>query len=59
TITQDIKDMKYWAIIVSPEQLMKPGGGFEKLLCKPLFAQQIIGIIFDKAHCIATWGDFR
>ncbi|KAG1766132.1 hypothetical protein EV702DRAFT_1272018, partial [Suillus placidus] len=56
---RDIEDMKYRAVIVSPEQLMKPGGEFEKLLRKPLFAQQIIGIIFDEAHCIATWGDFR
>jgi superfamily II DNA helicase RecQ len=50
--------MKYRAVIVSPEQLMKPGGEFEKLLRKPLFAQQIIGIIFDEAHCIATWANF-
>ncbi|KAG1883644.1 P-loop containing nucleoside triphosphate hydrolase protein [Suillus subluteus] len=51
--------MKYWAVIVSPEQLMKPGGEFETLLRKPLFVQQIIGIIFDEAHCIATWGEFH
>ncbi|KAG1798864.1 P-loop containing nucleoside triphosphate hydrolase protein, partial [Suillus plorans] len=56
---RDIKDMKYRAVIVSPEQLMKPGGEFEKLLRKPLFAQQIIGVVFDEAHCIATWGEFR
>ncbi|KAG1809076.1 uncharacterized protein BJ212DRAFT_1448834 [Suillus subaureus] len=51
--------MKYQAIIISPEQLMKPREEFETLLCKPLFAQQIIGIIFDEAHCIATGGEFR
>lgn len=51
--------MKYRAVIVSPEQLMKPGGEFEKLLRKPLFAQQIIGVVFDEAHCIATWGEFH
>ncbi|KAG0704809.1 hypothetical protein DFH29DRAFT_981291 [Suillus ampliporus] len=51
--------MKYRAVIISPEQLMKPGGEFEKLLCKPLFAQQIIGIIFNEAHCIMTWGEFH
>ncbi|KAG1763350.1 hypothetical protein EV702DRAFT_982923 [Suillus placidus] len=32
---QDIEDLKYLVIIVSPEQLMKPGGEFEKLLRKP------------------------
>jgi superfamily II DNA helicase RecQ len=38
---------------------MKPGGEFEKLLCKPEFAEQIIGFIFDEAHCITSWGEFR
>ncbi|KAG1837971.1 hypothetical protein DFJ58DRAFT_718801 [Suillus subalutaceus] len=51
--------MKYQGVIISPEQLMKPGGEFKKLLCKPLFTQQIIGIIFDEVHCIATWGEFH
>jgi hypothetical protein len=41
---QDIEDLKYQAVIISLEQLMKPGGEFEKILRKPLFAQHIIGI---------------
>ncbi|KAG1806404.1 P-loop containing nucleoside triphosphate hydrolase protein [Suillus plorans] len=56
---RDIEDLHYHAIITSPEQLMKPGGEFEKLLQNIDFASKLIGIIFDEAHCIVTWGDFR
>ncbi|KAG1763647.1 hypothetical protein EV702DRAFT_1219569 [Suillus placidus] len=52
---RDIEDLKYLVIIVSPEQLMKPGGEFEKLLRKPEFAKQIIGFVFDEAHCVTSW----
>ncbi|KIK34578.1 hypothetical protein CY34DRAFT_26821 [Suillus luteus UH-Slu-Lm8-n1] len=56
---KDIEDLKYLVIIVSPEQLMKPGGEFERLLHKPEFALQIIGFICDEAHCITSWGEFH
>ncbi|KAG2743438.1 P-loop containing nucleoside triphosphate hydrolase protein, partial [Suillus brevipes Sb2] len=56
---RDIENKKYLAVIVSPEQLMKPGGEFEKLLRKREFASDIIGFVFDEAHCITSWGDFR
>ncbi|KAG2072887.1 hypothetical protein BDR04DRAFT_1012452, partial [Suillus decipiens] len=55
---QDIEDMHYCAIITSPEQLVKAGGEFEKLLWKPIFASQIMGFVFDEAHCITSWGEF-
>ncbi|KAG1862650.1 P-loop containing nucleoside triphosphate hydrolase protein [Suillus subluteus] len=56
---RDIEDMRYCAIITSPEQLVKAGGEFEKLLRKPTFASQIMRFVFDKAHCITSWGEFR
>ncbi|KAG2079381.1 P-loop containing nucleoside triphosphate hydrolase protein [Suillus cothurnatus] len=56
---RDIEDMKYCAVIISPEQLMKPGGEFEKMLHKLEFASRVIGIVFDEAHCITSWGDFH
>lgn len=54
-----IENLEYRAVIVSPEQLMKPGGGFEKLLLKSEFMSHVIGFVFDEAHCIISWGDFR
>ncbi|KAG1803054.1 hypothetical protein EV424DRAFT_1277392, partial [Suillus variegatus] len=54
-----INNMRYRAIITSPEQLVKAGGEFEKLLQKPTFASQIMGFVFDEAHCITSWGEFR
>ncbi|KIK75692.1 hypothetical protein PAXRUDRAFT_172005, partial [Paxillus rubicundulus Ve08.2h10] len=45
-------------ILVSPEQLMKPGSEFEKLLVKPAFVSHIISFVFDEVHCIMSWGDF-
>ncbi|KAI5993424.1 P-loop containing nucleoside triphosphate hydrolase protein [Pisolithus albus] len=56
---EDIEALTYQAIITSPEQIMKPGGKFEALLKKKAFVDQIMGIVFDEAHCIMTWGDFR
>ncbi|KAI6125679.1 hypothetical protein EDD16DRAFT_1474131, partial [Pisolithus croceorrhizus] len=53
-----IEALEYWVIIISPEQIMKPGGMFEALLKKKDFVTHIMGIIFDRAHCITTWGAF-
>jgi superfamily II DNA helicase RecQ len=51
--------MKYRAIVVNPEELMKLDGPFERLLRKPAFISKLLGIIIDEAHCISEWGDFR
>ncbi|KIK32303.1 hypothetical protein CY34DRAFT_27239 [Suillus luteus UH-Slu-Lm8-n1] len=50
--------LKYRAIAISPEQIMKPDGSFEKLLKNALFASRLISIIIDEAHCLTDWGDF-
>ncbi|KIK80183.1 hypothetical protein PAXRUDRAFT_159347, partial [Paxillus rubicundulus Ve08.2h10] len=47
------------AIIISPEQMMKPGGDFEHLLKDQLFISHLISIVIDEAHCLTEWGDFR
>ncbi|KAJ3473564.1 hypothetical protein NLI96_g12939 [Meripilus lineatus] len=54
-----IEDGKHQVVIVSPEQIMKPGGGFEKLFKKADFTSRIISVVFDEAHCITQWGSFR
>lgn len=41
------------------ETLMKDGGGFEKLWKVSAFTSRIISIIWDEAHCVSHWGDFR
>ncbi|KIK72327.1 hypothetical protein PAXRUDRAFT_180866, partial [Paxillus rubicundulus Ve08.2h10] len=53
-----IETFKYRAIIVSPEQLMKPNGEFEKRLKNSLFASQVISVVINEAHCLTDWGDF-
>ncbi|KIK24169.1 hypothetical protein PISMIDRAFT_99203 [Pisolithus microcarpus 441] len=54
-----IDTFDYCAIIVSPKQLMKPSGEFEKHLKNPLFTSRIISIIIDEAHCLTDWGEFH
>ncbi|KAG6875408.1 hypothetical protein C0992_003988 [Termitomyces sp. T32_za158] len=54
-----IENLEYQAVIVSPEQMMKPGGGFEQLAQIQAFTDNVISIIIDEAHCILTWGSFR
>ncbi|KAI6103602.1 hypothetical protein F5141DRAFT_1217225 [Pisolithus sp. B1] len=56
---QAISAFKYWVVVISPEQIMKPDGGFERLLKSPLFTQQIISIVINEAHCLTDWGEFQ
>lgn len=51
--------MKYRAIVVNPEELMRPEGGFQSLFKNQLFTDAIISIIIDEAHCVSQWGSFR
>lgn len=34
-------------------------GGFASLFKDPIFSSNIIGVIFDEAHCISQWSSFR
>lgn len=58
-ILQAIGAFQYRAVIISPEQIMKPNSDFETLLKDQLFTSQIISIVIDEAHCVADWEDFR
>ncbi|EPS93325.1 hypothetical protein FOMPIDRAFT_1089147, partial [Fomitopsis schrenkii] len=55
----DIAEGRYRAITVNPEMLMKDGGAFEKLWKNDAFTSRLISIIWDEAHCISTWSEFR
>ncbi|KAG1803247.1 P-loop containing nucleoside triphosphate hydrolase protein, partial [Suillus subaureus] len=50
--------LKYQAVPVSPEQIMKLNGEFEKLLKNDLFMAQIISIVIDEVHCLTNWEEF-
>jgi hypothetical protein len=59
TFLKAIDNFQYQAVVINPEQLVKPDGGFERLSKNPAFTSQIISTIFDEAHCISAWGAFR
>ncbi|KIK20561.1 hypothetical protein PISMIDRAFT_71516, partial [Pisolithus microcarpus 441] len=59
TQVQAISAFDYRVIVISPEQVMKPDGGFEKLLKNSLFVTWIISIVIDEAHCLTDWGEFQ
>ncbi|KAF8152224.1 P-loop containing nucleoside triphosphate hydrolase protein [Crassisporium funariophilum] len=55
---QAIENFKYQAVIISPEQMTKSEGGFERLTKNSSFTERIISTIFDEAHTIRAWGGF-
>ncbi|KAF8976568.1 hypothetical protein BDQ17DRAFT_1267202, partial [Cyathus striatus] len=54
-----IENFEYQVIVVSPEQLVKDKGGFERLFQKRSFTSRIICIIVDESHCVYIWSSFR
>ncbi|KAG2743118.1 P-loop containing nucleoside triphosphate hydrolase protein [Suillus brevipes Sb2] len=56
---QAIENLEYRVIVISPEQVMKDRGGFERLLKNPLFVSHLMGVVIDEAHCVSSWGEFR
>lgn len=51
--------MKYRFVIVNPEALFRSTGEFEELFADTEFSKNIISIVFDEAHCITKWREFR
>jgi superfamily II DNA helicase RecQ len=45
--------------VISPEQIMKPDGEFERLLKNQLFMARVVSVVIDEAHCLTEWGEFR
>ncbi|KAM6493489.1 P-loop containing nucleoside triphosphate hydrolase protein [Amanita muscaria] len=51
--------LRYRVIVVNPEELMCPKGGFDKLMRDKLFIGSLVAIMVNEAHCISQWGSFR
>ncbi|EPT02387.1 hypothetical protein FOMPIDRAFT_1084618, partial [Fomitopsis schrenkii] len=54
-----IAEGKYRAIVANPEEVMKPGGGFEKLWEVENFTSRLISVVWDEVHCASIWKSFR
>ncbi|KAJ8518979.1 hypothetical protein ONZ45_g4049 [Pleurotus djamor] len=58
-IHNEIELGKVQVIITSPEMCLQHDG-FRRLLSAPKFAEKILSIVIDEAHCISQWGkEFR
>jgi superfamily II DNA helicase RecQ len=58
-LLQDIASFKYCVVVINPEELMRPEGGFQALLKNQHFTDTIISFIINEAHCLTQWGSFR
>ncbi|EPS96399.1 hypothetical protein FOMPIDRAFT_94423, partial [Fomitopsis schrenkii] len=45
---REIAEGKYQAIVANPEEVMKPGGGFEKLWEVENFTSKLISVVWDE-----------
>ncbi|KIO29994.1 hypothetical protein M407DRAFT_69742, partial [Tulasnella calospora MUT 4182] len=50
---------RYRLIITSPELLTGDDLRFEALFELPSWSKKIRRVIFDEAHCVSRWSDFR
>jgi superfamily II DNA helicase RecQ len=57
--TQDIARGVYQLIVASPEYIEQDSRFRTELWNSPEFRNRVERIIFDEAHCILDWGDFR
>ncbi|KAI1784996.1 P-loop containing nucleoside triphosphate hydrolase protein [Ganoderma leucocontextum] len=54
-----IELLQYRVIVVNPEVAFRVGGGFQRLWRKSAFTSRLISVIWDEAHCVKAWADFR
>lgn len=51
--------MKYQVIVTNIEIFDQVDGHFDKLWKYEPFTSKVISIIWDEAHCVSKWGEFR
>ncbi|KAI5822358.1 P-loop containing nucleoside triphosphate hydrolase protein [Schizophyllum commune Tattone D] len=56
---QDIRNMKYRVIVTNVEIAKRPRGEFDKLWRDRKWTSRLICIVWDEAHCVSKWADFR
>ncbi|EPQ54869.1 P-loop containing nucleoside triphosphate hydrolase protein [Gloeophyllum trabeum ATCC 11539] len=56
---QEIEEGRYQVIVANPEVIMQEGGRFERLWKVPSFTSRLLYVVFDEAHCVSQWSDFR
>ncbi|PBK79409.1 P-loop containing nucleoside triphosphate hydrolase protein [Armillaria gallica] len=56
TLYSDMKNGKYHVIMFSPE-IIEQDSCFDSLIKSKKFMDQLINVVFDKAHCIKEWGN--
>ncbi|KIK75834.1 hypothetical protein PAXRUDRAFT_171534 [Paxillus rubicundulus Ve08.2h10] len=54
-----IAALQYRVIVISPKQIMKPDGEFERLLKNQLFVACVVSMVINEAHCLTEWGEFQ
>ncbi|KAL1687149.1 P-loop containing nucleoside triphosphate hydrolase protein [Schizophyllum commune] len=56
---QSIQAWKYRVVITNIEIALKPRGHFEKLWRDKKWTSRLICVVWDEAHCVSKWADFR
>ncbi|KAL1698963.1 P-loop containing nucleoside triphosphate hydrolase protein [Schizophyllum commune] len=58
-VFQEIRELKYRVIVTNVEFAKKTKGEFEKLWRDRKWTAHLLCIVWDEAHCISQWADFR
>ncbi|KAL1742753.1 P-loop containing nucleoside triphosphate hydrolase protein [Schizophyllum fasciatum] len=58
-VFQDIRSMKYRVVVTNVEIAKRPRGEFDKLWRDRKWTSRLICIVWDEAHCVSKWADFR
>ncbi|KAL1749599.1 P-loop containing nucleoside triphosphate hydrolase protein [Schizophyllum commune] len=59
SVFQEIRELKYRVIVTNVEIAKRTKGEFEKLWRDRKWTAHLLCIVWDEAHCISQWADFR